>query len=76
MKEYQIKKNPKKKSKKSKEENNTEEFNAEVFEFGIPGKHLIFSSPVMLSINTPNHSDGFVVDIAVLHEGDTEFNTL
>ena len=75
-KEYQIKKNPKKKSKKSKEENNTEEFNAEVFEFGIPGKHLIFSSPVMLSINTPNYSDGFVVDIAVLHEGDTEFNTL
>lgn len=41
---------------------------AEVFEFGIPGKHLIFSSPVEISIDTPNYSDGIAVDLAVLHE--------
>lgn len=40
----------------------------EVFEFGIPGKHLIFSSPVAITIETPNYSDGITVDLAVLHE--------
>ena len=49
--------------------------NSEVFEFGIPGQHLVFSSPVAITIEAPLYSDGTPVDIAVLHAGDAEFNT-
>jgi len=37
---------------------------------------LIFSKPVAITIVTPGYSDGIIVDIATLHEGDTSFNTL
>jgi hypothetical protein len=47
---------------------------AEVFEFGIPGTHLIFSSPVAITLSTPLYSDGITVDLAVLHAGDNDFN--
>jgi hypothetical protein len=47
---------------------------SDVFEFGIPGTHLVFSSPVTISIRTPNMSDGNVVDLAVLHAGNSGFN--
>jgi hypothetical protein len=39
----------------------------DVFEFGIPGTHLVFSRPVTLSIATPGYSDGIIVDLATLH---------
>lgn len=48
---------------------------ANTFEFGIPGTHLIFSKPVEITLSVPNFSDGILVDIATLHEGDTDFNT-
>jgi hypothetical protein len=48
---------------------------ARIFEFGIPGKHLIFSKPVKVSLDTPNMTDGIEMEIAVLHEWDTDFNT-
>ena len=48
---------------------------SDVFEFGIPGTHLVFSSPVTISMRTPNMSDGNMVDIAVLHAGNSGFNT-
>lgn len=47
----------------------------EGFEFGLSGTHLLFSKPVMISIDTPNMTDGIVVDLLTLHEGDTSFNT-
>jgi hypothetical protein len=50
--------------------------NMDVFEFGIPGTHLVFSRPVTLSIATPGYSDGIIVDLATLHAWDTGFNTL
>ncbi|MBP9779159.1 hypothetical protein KBD33_00880 [Candidatus Gracilibacteria bacterium] len=46
------------------------------FEFGIPGKHLIFSKPVKISIDTPNMTNGVEMEIAVLHEGDSDYNTI
>ncbi|MDD2693762.1 MAG: hypothetical protein PHY14_02420 [Candidatus Gracilibacteria bacterium] len=45
------------------------------FEFGIEGQHLIFSKPVAISVDTPNMTDGIVVDILVLHAGDNDYNT-
>ncbi|MBX9809669.1 hypothetical protein K2X92_04755 [Candidatus Gracilibacteria bacterium] len=66
----------KKESKKQVETpENENSYISEAFEFGIPGKHLIFSNPVAISIDTPLYSDGISVDIAVLHAGDMEFNT-
>jgi hypothetical protein len=63
------------KVKKSKKWIIPTDSSAEVFEFGIPGTHLIFSSPVTISIRTPMMSDGNVVDLAVLHAGNSIFNT-
>ena len=62
--------NKDKKKKTAIENTATEEITdiGDVFEFGIPGKHLIFSSPVAITIETPNYSDGNPIDIAVLHE--------
>jgi hypothetical protein len=48
----------------------------QAFEFWIPGKHLLFSKPVKISIDTPNMTDGIEVEIAVLHEWDSDYNTL
>lgn len=68
-------------SKKQKKRNNPKKgngdaiLNSEVFEFGIPGTHLIFSSPVTIIIDTPLYSDGVSIDLAVLHTGDSIFNT-
>ncbi len=45
------------------------------FEFGIPGNHLIFSKPVLLSIDAWNIPDGSWVDLLVLHTWDTDYNT-
>jgi hypothetical protein len=73
--EYNAKKNKRVKKVNSKKWVEEEIHTTEVFEFGIPGKHLIFSSPVAISIETPNYSDGNVIDIAVLHEWDNTFNT-
>ena len=64
-----------KKIKKSKKWTPESILNSDVFEFWIPGKHLIFSTPVALSLVTPGYSDGVIVDIATLHEGDAGFNT-
>jgi hypothetical protein len=47
----------------------------EGFEFGLPGVHLIFSKPVKITINTPNMSDGVVLDLLTMHEGDSDFHT-
>ncbi len=47
----------------------------EGFEFGLPGTHLIFSSPVALTIDTPTMGEGMAVDILTLHAGDTSFHT-
>lgn len=47
----------------------------EGFEFGLSGTHLIFSSPVTLSIDTPNMTDGMIVDILTSHAGDASFHT-
>lgn len=48
--------------------------NVQAFEFWIPGKHLLFSKPVKISIDTPNMTDGIEMEIAVLHEWDSEYN--
>lgn len=45
------------------------------FEFGIPGTHLIFSKPVLLSLDVPGVSEGTPIDIHVHHAGDLDFNT-
>jgi len=45
------------------------------FEFGLPGRHLIFSQPIALIIDTPHMSDGVVVDIMTAHAGESEFHT-
>ena len=37
------------------------------FEFGISDTHLIFSEPVLLSVDTPTIPDGSMVDLLVLH---------
>jgi hypothetical protein len=47
-----------------------------VFQFWIPGEHLIFSQPVKIEIETPTMTDGNEVELGVLHEGDAEFSTL
>lgn len=70
---YNAKKN--KVAKKGGKAESNETMSSEVFEFGIPGTHLIFSSPVSISIATPMYSDGITVDIAVLHSGNADFNT-
>jgi hypothetical protein len=41
---------------------------ARVFEFGTPGKHLIFSQPVKVEIETPTITDGNEIELGVLHE--------
>lgn len=69
---YHTKKIKKSKSKKGKNDTIT---SSDVFEFGIPGTHLVFSAPVAITIGTPTMSDGNIVDLAVLHENDTTFNT-
>lgn len=51
------------------------EARVEGFEFGLSGSHLIFSKPVALTIQTPNMSDGIIVDLLTLHEGNSTFNT-
>ncbi len=53
----------------------TTQAQVEGFEFGLSGTHLIFSKPVMISIDTPNMTDGILLDLLTLHEGDTSFNT-
>lgn len=58
--------------RKIAESNKTETI---TFEFGIPGTHLIFSKPVLLSIATPDISDGTIVDLIVHHAGDIDFGT-
>lgn len=70
--EYHSKKIKKSKSKKGKNDTIS---SSDVFEFGIPGTHLIFSAPVLITIDTPTMSDGNIVDLAVLHENDITFNT-
>jgi hypothetical protein len=45
------------------------------FEFGLSGSHLIFSKPVMLTIDASHMSDGNVVDLMTMHAGDTDFHT-
>lgn len=47
----------------------------EGFEFGLSGTHLIFSSPVELSIDTPNMGEGMALDIMTMHAGDADFHT-
>ncbi len=37
------------------------------FEFGTPGEHLVFSTPVALSVDTPDIADGEFVDLRVHH---------
>jgi hypothetical protein len=37
------------------------------FEFGIPGNHLIFSKPVLLSVDALDIPDDSWVDLLVLH---------
>lgn len=37
------------------------------FEFGTPGEHLVFSTPVALSVDTPDIPDGEFVDLRVHH---------
>lgn len=46
------------------------------FDFGIPGKHLIFSEPVQLTIDIPNASEGMIFDLLTMHAGDTDFHTV
>ncbi len=45
------------------------------FEFGIPGNHLIFSKPVLLSLDAGDIPDDSWVDLLVLHAWDTDYNT-
>lgn len=45
-----------------------------IVDFGIPGQHLIFSHPVQLALPV-DFPDGYLVNIRVKHEGDTEFST-
>jgi hypothetical protein len=45
------------------------------FEFWIEGQHLIFSSPVAITMDAPNMTDGIGMELFVLHEGDADFNT-
>jgi hypothetical protein len=45
------------------------------FEFGIRDTHLIFSTPVKLSIDARDIPDGTTVDLLVKHASDTGFNT-
>jgi hypothetical protein len=47
-----------------------------VFEFGTQEKHLIFSKPLLITIDTPGMTDGTEMEIWVLHAGDTKFGTL
>jgi hypothetical protein len=69
---YTKKRNKKTKDKKGALIQDTS--SADVFEFGIPGTHLVFSSPVTISMRTPNMSDGNAVDLAVLHAGNSGFS--
>ena len=68
---HKSKNNPKKTKGKATDDMSS----AVVFDFGIPGTHLIFSKPVEISINVPGYSDGVTVDLAALHATDTSFNT-
>lgn len=45
------------------------------FEFGIPDNHLIFSKPVLLSVDAGDIPDGSWVDLLVYHASDTDYNT-
>jgi hypothetical protein len=47
----------------------------EGFEFGLSGTHLIFSSPVALTIDVLGMTDGNAVDIMTMHAGDADFHT-
>lgn len=47
----------------------------EGFEFGLSGTHLIFSSPVALTIDVLGMTDGNTVDIMTMHAGDADFHT-
>ena len=44
------------------------ESTARVFEFGTPGKHLVFSQPVKVEIETPTITDGNEIELGVFHE--------
>jgi hypothetical protein len=46
------------------------------FEFGLSGTHLIFSSPVAITVDMPNASDGISVDLMTEHAGDKDFHTI
>ncbi len=46
------------------------------FEFGLSGTHLIFSSPVAITIDIPNASDGIAIDLMTEHAGDADFHTV
>lgn len=48
----------------------------EWFDFGIPGKHLIFSFPVKITIDASHMSDGMALDLMTLHAWDTDFHTI
>lgn len=45
------------------------------FEFGIPDNHLIFSKPVLLSVDAGDIPEGSPVDLLVHHAGDTDYGT-
>jgi hypothetical protein len=46
------------------------------FEFGLSGTHLIFSTPVAITVDMPNASDGIIVDLMTEHAGDANFHTV
>lgn len=45
------------------------------FEFGIPGNHLIFSKPVLLSVDAGDIPEGSWVDLLVHHASEADYNT-
>jgi hypothetical protein len=46
----------------------TSEYSSQ-FKFGISGQHLIFSQPIQLTIQTPDHEEGDILNLMVQHEG-------
>lgn len=40
-----------------------------VFKFGLEGHHLIFSQPIMLTLQTPDYVDGDIISVQVQHTG-------
>lgn len=51
------------------------EADPEGFDFGIAGKHLIFSQPVAITVLTPHMSEWMTVDLLTAHAGDIDFHT-